>query len=190
MRDDDDESSRPGNCCSDCASDFGGEFCNTTVTPPAEHTFPKCGEGRPWHKLSVAASASIRSQRDFGLSIWSGGQLPLSGPPVWRPRSLVKLCDRETSGNGLQPASDANHLNVRFGPKADMCTAIGDVRFTLKSRHFAPRSECTLVANHQLLTPRVAVFCRNPDLSPDVVDLHAVGGELFMEFLDAEHTAC
>src|SRR5262245_17565632 len=54
---------------------------------------------------------------NFGLSIWSGVQLPLSGPPVWRPRSLVTLCDRETTGNGLQQASTLVIVMSALGQK-------------------------------------------------------------------------
>jgi len=39
-----------------------------------------------WYRILSVARASIRSQGQFGLSVWPGNQLPLSGPPLWRPR--------------------------------------------------------------------------------------------------------
>ena len=42
----------------------------------------------------------------------------------------------------------------------------------------------------KLFTQGAARSCRNPDPSPDVVGLHVVwGGEVFLEFLNAEQTA-
>ena len=37
--------------------------------------------------------------------------------------------------------------NVRFGSKADMCSALGDVRFTPNSGHLQRNNRCPLCAN-------------------------------------------
>ena len=83
-----------------------------------------------------------------------GVNFPYPDRLVWRPRSLVTLCDRETSGNGLQPASDASHLNVRFGSLADIASSSRDVRFTPNSGHSPDGLSRPLCARsgHQLAT--------------------------------------
>ena len=94
LRDDDHESSRPSNCCRDFASDFGASLRNTSVTASVDLAFPRYGEGEPWCRNISVARASIRSQGLFGLSVWPGGQFPVSGSSVWRPRSLVAVATR------------------------------------------------------------------------------------------------
>jgi hypothetical protein len=44
---------------------------------------------------------------------------------------------------GRMIGSDANRPNVRFGSKADMCSAKGDVRFTPESGHVRRIQICT-----------------------------------------------
>jgi hypothetical protein len=39
--------------------DFGIEFCSASVTVRVEHTFPRRGEGKPWHRDVPGAGASI-----------------------------------------------------------------------------------------------------------------------------------
>ena len=95
LRDNDDKSSRSGNCCRDFAPDFGTELCRAPVTPPVGYTF----RGKPWCRnpfVRFGAGPGVRlSQGHFGLSVWSGNQLPISGSPVWRPRPLVALVERD-----------------------------------------------------------------------------------------------
>jgi hypothetical protein len=83
---DDDEVAWRGNCRRAIARDFGNKFWSTSVTAPVGHTCLGFGEGRPWCRVLSVARASIRSQGHFGLSVWPGDQLPLSGPPLWRSR--------------------------------------------------------------------------------------------------------
>jgi hypothetical protein len=79
-----------GDCRRAIARDFGSEFCSSaSVTAPVERTCPSCSEGKPWCRNLSVARTSIRPQGHFRLSVRSGDQLPLRGPPVWRPRSLV-----------------------------------------------------------------------------------------------------
>jgi len=100
LRDDDHESSRLSNCCGDFAPDFGASLRSTSVTASVDLAFPRCGEGEPWCRYISVARASIRSQGLFGLSVWPGGQFPVSGSSVWRPRSLVAVATRRRAEMG------------------------------------------------------------------------------------------
>ena len=94
LGDDDHESSRPSNCCRDFAPDFGASLRSTSITASVDLAFPRYGEGEPWCRNISVARASIRSQGIFGLSVWPGGQFPVPGSSVWRPRSLVAVATR------------------------------------------------------------------------------------------------
>lgn len=91
-RDGDDEISRRGNCLWAIGPDFGTELLSASVAPPVEHTVPGCGEEKPWSRapsVQFVTRAGVRlSEGHFGLSVSPGDQLPLSGPPVRRSRSL------------------------------------------------------------------------------------------------------
>ena len=52
-----------------------------------------------------------------------------------------------TESQPIGPRSNAVALNVRFGSKADICSAKRHVRFAPESRHVQRTSPCPLCAN-------------------------------------------
>jgi hypothetical protein len=50
-------------------------------------------------------------------------------------------------------SESATPINVRFGSKADICTAAPQVRFTPKSGHVRRASPCLLWANTDMILP-------------------------------------